>query len=76
MKNWLVGFMFGETWDRSGLPALGIVDHVRTYKGETWVHIQPVFWAQGSPLPRWLPTSEVVVLNDENADAPAFAEAS
>ena len=69
--RYIVNFPYGATWDRAPLHGLGIVDDVQCYRGRVFWHIQPVWWPQGSPLPRWVTPESVTLLN---AEAPtAFA---
>jgi hypothetical protein len=69
----IVIFKYGGTADRRPLEGLGIVDETQCHKGREYWHIKPVFWQQGSPLPKWVEAGSVAVLN---AEAPAFARAS
>jgi hypothetical protein len=73
MSGLIVVFEYGRTADRSALKGLGLVDEVQCYKGQEQWHIKPLYWTQGSPLPKWVDAGSVAVLN---AEAPAFASAS
>jgi hypothetical protein len=73
MEGFIVVFEYGQTWDRSALKGLGVMDQTRCYKGRQEWHIKPVFWTQGSPLSKWVDAGSVAVLN---AETPAFARAS
>lgn len=73
MQGYLVRFEYGACPGRTPLKALGVVDYVRCFKGQTYWHILPVVWEiDRSPLPRWVEAGSVAVLN---ANAPVFAEA-
>jgi hypothetical protein len=73
MEGYIVVFEYGQAWDRSPLKGLGVVDETRCHKGQEYWHVKPVFWSQGSPLPRWVEAGSVAVLNAETL---AFARAS
>lgn len=50
--------------------AHAVIDGVKQHKGVTYVHVQPVAWLVGNPLPQWKTAMQVREI------APAIEKAS
>jgi hypothetical protein len=46
----VVTFNYGGT---TTLAAHGVIDGLREYRGMTYVHVTPIAWLYGNPLPQW-----------------------